>query len=177
MRNDRRLTPAVVLAGLIALCSSGCSGAAPSVAGKVPTSTATPAEVATQKAAAGLSEFEQQLPLTGQFVSQWTETVGSVEIARRDDGSVWVTLTDFRTGAAPDLRLYLNEGALIKNADDAWTTDVGVSYQLAGGVSESAIVQEFEVPGSHTMNQIHSVTVMYYSGSDGFPAFGSAPLG
>ncbi|WP_166878044.1 DM13 domain-containing protein [Salinibacterium sp. ZJ450] len=175
MRIYLRLATALVLAGIIAVCSSGCSGADPSDAGQAPTSMATPSEAATQEAAAGLSEFEQQLPITGQFVNQWTETVGSVEIARRDNGTVWVTLTDFRTGSAPDLRLYLNEGALIKNSDDAWTTDVGARYELAGSVSENASVQEFEVPGAHTMDEIHSVTVRHYAAPD-FPAFGSAPL-
>jgi len=122
-----------------------------------------------------MSGFERQLPLEGRFVSQWTETVGSVEIARRSDGSVWATLTDFSTGASPNLRFYLNEGGLVKNADGAWTTDGGLSSDIAS-VSASASPQEIEIRGSRQMDEIHSVTIFDYTGPD-YLHFGSAPLG
>ncbi len=131
-----------------------------------------PAASATKSGSVGPSEFEQQLPLAGQFVTQGTETAGSVRIERRDDGAVWATLTDFRTGAAPDLRLYLNEGSLVKNPENAWTTEAGLAYEIAS-VSNSISTQEFEVRGSRMMTEIHSVTIADYSTS---VSFGSAAL-
>ncbi|TFC39088.1 DM13 domain-containing protein [Cryobacterium sp. TMT2-14] len=128
-----------------------------------------------QNNSAGMSGFERQLPLAGQFVTQWTETVGSVEIERRSDGTVWATLSDFSTGASPNLRLYLNEGELVKNTDSAWTTDGGLSYDIST-VRASASTQEIEIRGSQHMDEIHSVTIFDYTGPD-YLHFGSAPLG
>lgn len=81
-----------------------------------------------------------------------------------------LTLTNFRTGSSPDLRLYLNEGALVKNTDDAWTTDGGDHYEVA--FVESAGTQEFEIRDTGLMPENHSVTVAEYPGLD----FGSAAL-
>ena len=180
MRFDLRQTSALVLAGVIVLCSSGCGSAPkPIVDSQAPKSTSTPSASpstdASQNDSAGMSGFERQLPLSEHFVSQGTETVGSVEIARRSDGTVWATLTDFSTGASPNLKLYLNEGELVKNADGAWTTDGGESQDIAP-VSAPASKQEIEIRGSQRMDEIHSVTIVDYTGPD-FLHFGSAPLG
>ncbi|WP_441790466.1 DM13 domain-containing protein [Leifsonia sp. YAF41] len=126
-------------------------------------------------APADLSAFEQQLPLHGEFVSQRTETAGEVEIARRSDGTVWATLTNFSTGSSPNLRLYLNEGALVKNADGAWSAESGAGYDIAANIGPSGS-QQFEIPGSYGMPEIHSVTVFDFTAPD-FYHFGSAPLG
>ena len=182
MRFDIRQISIFALAGAFVLCSSGCVSAplpsvdshAPSSAPSAPVPVATPAE-ANQNDPPQMSAFEQQLPLTGQFVTQSTETVGSVEIARDSEGTIKATFTDFSTGTSPNLRLYLNEGGLVTNADGAWTTDAGLSYEIAP-VMASASPQEVEIPGSNFMNEIHSVTVVDYTSPD-FLHFGSAPLG
>ncbi|KFF58623.1 hypothetical protein JF66_17240 [Cryobacterium sp. MLB-32] len=124
--------------------------------------------------AAATSAFEDQLPLTGQFVAQWADTAGSVEITRHRDGTVWATLADFSTGASPNLRLYLNEGKLVKNGDGAWATDSGTNYEIAP-VQASGSSQEIQIPGSQYMTEIRSVTILDYTSPD-FMNFGSAPL-
>jgi len=176
MRFTTRSSSPIVLAVLTAVFLSGCASAPDQgLDARTPDATATPAPSgAGTDPAAGLTEFEQQLPLTGTFVSQSTETVGTVEIARRDDGTVWVTLTDFSTGSAPDLRLYLNEGDLLKSSDDMWTTDVGLNYEMDEAVA-SAGTQEFKLEGATSMTPIHSVSVMDYSAPD-FTTHGSAAL-
>jgi hypothetical protein len=168
-----RVARTTIGASLVALIVSGCASApASSIQDTTSTSTHGPSQAATP----ALSAFHQQLPLTGHFVSQWTETVGAVEIAQRADGSVWMTLTDFRTGPSPDLRIYLNDGALIKNSDGHWTVDGSSRYVVSGAVTNSEGIQEFEVRGSDLLPRIHSVTVMDYSAPD-FLHFGSAGLG
>jgi hypothetical protein len=181
MRFGLRPTSALVLAGAVVLSLSGCASASnQSFDSHVPTTAGTPSlpppEGETQDDAPALGEFDQQLPLFGDFVSQAAETVGSVEIARRSDGTVWVTLTNLRTGTSPNLRLHLNEGALVKNAEGAWTVDAGHSYEMPGGVSASAGTQEFEIPDSRLMNAIGSITIFDYSPPD-YLNFGSAALG
>lgn len=101
--------------------------------------------------------------------------LGSVEIARHSDGTVKATFTDFSTGTSPNLRLDLNEGDLVTHAEGAWTTEVGLTYEIAP-VIPSASPQEVEIPGSNFMNEIHSVTIVDYTSPD-YLNFGSAPLG
>jgi hypothetical protein len=173
MASTARSSSPLVLAVLIAAFLGGCASAADQDP-PIREATATPSPSAATPDEGGLSEFEQQLPLSGTFVSQWTETVGTVDIAQREDGTVWVTLTDFSTGAAPDLRLYLNEGVLLKNSDDTWTTDGGLNYEMDEAVA-SVGTQEFEVEGADHLAPIHSVTVSDYSPPD-FHNHGSAPL-
>jgi hypothetical protein len=181
MRFDTRSSSPIVLAGLLAALLGGCTGApdqgldAPIPDATIPDVTATPAPSgAAPDPEAGSTEFAQQLPLSGTFVSQWTETVGTVDIVRRADGTVWLTLTDFSTGTSPDLRLYLNEGAVLKNSDGMWTTDVGLNYEMDETVASDG-TQEFEVTGAKYLTPIHSVSVMDYSAPD-FNTYGSAPL-
>nr|RZI34891.1 hypothetical protein BJQ95_02738 [Cryobacterium sp. SO1] len=123
--------------------------------------------------ASDLSKFEQQLPLSGQFVSQATATEGTVDIERRNDGSVWVLLEDFHTGDAADLRLYLKEDALLQDADGFWGSAEG-GYEIAV-IDPGASTQEIEVPGAWDMPAIQSLTVMDYTPPD-FPALGSVTL-
>lgn len=184
MRFDLRQTAALVLGGVIVLLASGCASAPnASIDSQAPNSTSTststpstsPTPEASQNDSLGMSRFERQLPLAGHFVAQGTETVGSVEIARRSDGSVWATLTDFSTGVSPNLKLYLNEGELVKNADGAWTTDGGLSQDIAP-VRASDSTQEFEIRGSQRMGEIHSVTIVDYTGPE-YQHLGSAALG
>lgn len=86
-----------------------------------------------------------------------------------------MALSNFRTGPSPDLRIYLNEGALVKDADGVWSSDADMAYEI-GAVSDSDSTQEFKVPGSRLMSGIHSVTVMENAGPD-YRNFGSAALG
>jgi hypothetical protein len=172
----------MVLAGLLAGSLAGCAVAPVQGTTSVPTSTSASATADTAPStgasstdpAAGSNGFVQQLPLAGTFVTQWTETVGTVDIAQRDDGTVWVTLTGFSTGSAPDLRLYLNEGELLKNGDDNWTIEEGLTYEMDERVVAVG-TQEFEVAGAKDMASIHSVSVLDYSATD-FNAHGSAAL-
>jgi hypothetical protein len=97
-------------------------------------------------------------------------------MARHSDGTFWATLTDFSTGIPPNLTLHLNEGELVKNADVAWMSDGGLSYDIAPAVREPASPQEIDVEGGHQLTKIHSVTIIGYSGPD-YPHFGSAPVG
>jgi hypothetical protein len=156
----------------VALLLGGCTATAEAVAPPAATAFGSPAAPDVDQASE-LSEFEQQLPLGGEFVSQATATEGTVEIQRRDDGSVWVVLDDFQTGDASDLRLYLKEDALVQDADGHWGS--------AEGGNEIAVIdpdeahQEIEVPGAWTMSTIRSLTVMDYAGPD-YPALGSAAL-
>jgi hypothetical protein len=121
-----------------------------------------------------LSEFEQQLPLIGLFVSQATETSGTARIERRVDGSVWVILDDFRTGDASDLRLYLKADPLLQDADGHWGSAED-GYEIAS-IDPTAPTQEIEVPGARDMPAIRTLTVRNYVAPD-YPAFGSAALG
>ncbi|WP_120339640.1 hypothetical protein [Cryobacterium soli] len=142
----------------------------------VPSPTATSSSSPTTSGdaqASELSAFEQQLPLSGTFVSQGATTEGTVDIERRSDGSVWVLLDNFHTGDAADLRLYLNEDALVQDADGYWGSAAG-GYEIAV-IDPSASTQEIEVPGAWDMSAIQSLTVSDYTPPD-FPALGSVAL-
>ncbi|ROP50196.1 MULTISPECIES: hypothetical protein [unclassified Rathayibacter] len=121
-----------------------------------------------------LSAFEQQLPLRGDFVSQQTETTGSVLIERRADGSTWATVTGFSTGDASDLRLQLKEGALEQDSSGAWVDTAGYSFDI-GPLDPEQPDQEIAIPGAHTMPAIRTVSAMNYEGPD-YPSFGSVSL-
>lgn len=121
-----------------------------------------------------LSGFEQQLPLSGTFVSQFAETTGTATIERRSDGSTWVTLAGFSTGEAADLRLYLKEGELVQGADGYWGDTAGYGYEIAT-ISPDAPQQEIPVPGAGTMPVVRTLTVMDYAGPD-YPSLGSVSL-
>lgn len=121
-----------------------------------------------------LSAFEQQLPLSGVFVSQQVSTTGSVRIERRPDGTTWVTFTGFTTGDVSDLRLYLKEGALEQDNSGAWVDTAGLSYEI-GVLDPAGPDFEVQIPGAHTMPEIHTLTVMDYLGPD-YPSLGSVAL-
>ncbi|PPG57899.1 hypothetical protein C5C69_13710 [Rathayibacter sp. AY1C7] len=121
-----------------------------------------------------LSAFEQQLPLRGDFVSQQTETTGSVLIERRADGSTWAVLTGFSTGEASSLRLHLIEGALEQESSGAWVDTAGYSFDIAPLDPEQPN-QEIAIPGAHIMPAIKTLTAMNYEGPD-YPSFGSVAL-
>lgn len=160
---------------LLALALSGCTVATDPVPPPMTFRTSAPtASASTASASPALSEFEQQLPLTGIFVSQATETRGTARIERRADGSVWVTLEDFRTGDASDLRLYLKTDPLLQDADGHWGSAED-GYDIAS-IDPTAPTQEIEVPGAGAMPAIRTLTVRNYIGPD-YPAFGSAALG
>jgi len=154
------------------LLLGGCTSTSAAVSPPPATATDSAAEPA-DVPASDLSEFEQQLPLSGEFVSQATATEGTVDIERRSDGSVWVLLENFHTGDATDLRLYLKEDALIQDADGYWGSSEG-GYEIAV-IDPGATTQEIEVPGAWDMAAIQSLTVMDYTPPD-FPALGSVAL-
>ncbi|TFD02947.1 hypothetical protein E3T25_07820 [Cryobacterium sandaracinum] len=121
-----------------------------------------------------LSEFEQQLPLSGEFVSQAAETTGTVDIQRREGGSVWIVLENFRTGDETDLRLYLKQDALVQDAEGHWGSSED-GYEIAS-IDPGASTQEIEVPGAWDMPAMYTLTVGAYLPPD-YPALGSAALG
>jgi hypothetical protein len=153
----------------VAVLLGGCTV----TAGQVPPPPSATATASGDAQASELSEFEQQLPLSGEFVSQAAATEGTVDIERRSDGSVWVLLEDFHTGDAADLRLYLKEDALLQDADGYWGSAEG-GYEIAV-IDPGATSQEIEVPGAWVMPAIQSLTVMDYTSPD-FPALGSVAL-
>ncbi len=160
---------------LLALALSGCAVAGAPVQGSATSGAITPipsASLASEPPA--LSEFEQQLPLSGSFVSQASDTTGTARIERRADGSVWVTLEGFRTGDASDLRLYLKTDPLLQDSNGHWGSSES-GFEIAS-IDPTAPTQEIEVPGAWTMPAIRTLTVMNYVPPD-FPAFGSAALG
>ncbi|GAA1825881.1 hypothetical protein GCM10009750_06440 [Agromyces salentinus] len=166
-----RWTTAVGLA--LAMC--GCTVATAPVPTPVTSTAIEPApSSSTASEPRALSEFEQQLPLTGSFVSQASDTTGTARIERRADGSVWVMLEDFQTGDASDLRLYLKTDPLLQDTDGHWGSAEG-GYEIAS-IDPSAPTQEIEVPGTWTMPAIQTLTVANYVAPH-FPAFGSAALG
>lgn len=154
----------------LALTLSGCT--VPTV--PAPTSMTSRTSAPTPSASPALSEFEQQLPLTGLFVSQATETSGTARIERRADGSVWVIIDDFRTGDASDLRLYLKTDPLLQDADGHWGSAED-GYEIAS-IDPTAPTQEIKVPGARDMPAMRTLTVRNYVAPD-YPAFGSAALG
>lgn len=159
----------------LALAMCGCAVA--TVPGPAPVTSRTIAPTPSTSTATeppALSEFEQQLPLTGSFVSQASDTTGTARIERRADGSVWVTLEGFRTGDASDLRLYLKTDPLLQDANGHWGSSES-GFEIAS-IDPTAPTQEIEVPGAWTMPAIRTLTVMNYVPPD-FPAFGSAALG
>lgn len=156
----------------VAVMLSGCTPTSAAVA-PPPTTAADSATDSGDDQASDLSVFEQQLPLSGEFVSQATATEGSVDIERRSDGSVWVLLDDFQTDDASDLRLYLKEDALVQDADGYWGSAEG-GYEIAV-IDPDAVTQEIAVPGAWDMPEIRSLTVMDYA-SPNFPALGSVAL-
>lgn len=97
-------------------------------------------------------------------------------MARHSDDTFWATLSNFSTVISPDLTLHRNEFELVKNADVAWASDGGLSYDIAPAVRETASPQEIDVEGGHQLTKIHSVTIIGYTGPD-YPQFGSAPVG
>lgn len=173
----------IAIAFTLTLMLSGCVAAPDPVPSPVPTPTSdpTPPESvapasdapAPEPSAAPISEFEQQLPLSGRLVSQAAETSGTVRIERRADGTVWVIFEDFRTEDASGLRLYLNTEPLFQDADGYWgTSETG--YDIAT-IDPARSTQEIEVRGAGTMPTIRSLTVRNYVAPD-YPAFGSAAL-
>lgn len=161
-----------MLAGALVL--TGCT-AADEGADPAPATAAGPTASGSTGAAAvdpdGPSAFEQQLPLQGDFVSQYTETVGSVRIERRSDGTTWAVLTGFSTGDVADPRLSLQEGPLEQDASGAWVDTAGMSFDI-GGVEPALPDQEIAIPGAHLMPEIATLTVMDYAGAD-YPSLGS----
>ena len=169
----------------LTLMLSGCHVATDPVSSPVASPTSSPiasepvdaqsvAPAPVASAAPALSEFEQQLPLSGRFVSQAAETSGTVRIERRADGTVWVVLEDFRTEDASDLRVYLKTDPLLQDADGHWVSSEN-GYDIAT-VDPARPTQEIEVPGAWDMPAIRSLTVRNYVAPDS-PAFGSAALG
>ncbi|RXZ71850.1 hypothetical protein [Agromyces albus] len=158
----------------LALAMCGCVVATVPVPSVTSRTIAPTPSTSTASEPPALSEFEQQLPLTGSFVSQASATTGTARIERRADGSVWVTLEDFRTGDASDLRLYLKTDPLVQDAAGHWGSAED-GYEIAS-IDPSAPIQEIEVPGAWTMPAIRTLTVRNYVAPD-FPAFGSAALG
>jgi len=151
---------------------SGCTTASAEVT-PPPAATDGSPTASADASASDLSAFEEQLPLSGTFVSQATATEGSVEIQRREDGSVWIVLENFDTGYAPDLRLYLKEDELLQDADGYWGAAEG-GYELLLA-DPGAPRQEIEVPGAWDMPEIRTLTVADYTPPD-FPALGSVAL-
>ncbi|MCD2444154.1 hypothetical protein LQ757_17860 [Agromyces sp. SYSU K20354] len=159
----------------VAVAVSGCTVATDPVPTSPTTRTNAPIPSAsTAPVSSAVSEFEQQLPLTGLFVSQATETSGTARIERRADGSVWVILEDFDTGEGSDLRLYLKEDPLLQDAEGHWGSAED-GYEIAS-IDPMAPTQEIEVRGASDMPAIRTLTVLNYVAPD-FPAFGSAALG
>jgi hypothetical protein len=160
----------VLVLGVFVLAASGCAAAA------APTSTAPPvasvAPIPTPTATS--SGFEQQLPLAGTFVSQAATTSGSVRIERGEDGVIRVVLSDFATGDATDLRLYLKADPLVQDADGYWGSSEN-GYEIAT-IDPEASNQEIAVPGAWTMPAMYTLSVVDYFGPD-YPSLGSAALG
>lgn len=165
----------VVLTGVLLL--TGCTGLGPG-ADRTPASEVVPSSSRSTEAAAStaeqLSDFEQQLPMQGAFVSQQAETTGTALIERRSDGSTWVTLKDFETSGASDVRLSLKEGALEQDSSGAWVDTAGYSYEI-GQLDPADPEQEIEIPGADLMPTIRTLTVMSYSAPD-YPSLGSVAL-
>lgn len=174
------MRPAVRLAVLclpLALVISGCGADVQPSPTPATTPTAATLEPTTRpsESPAALSPFEQQLPLTGSFVSQAVETEGTVRIERRDDGSVWILLEGLRTGSASDLRVHLKPDLLERDAQGSWTTPVGgIRYEI-GTIDPTVPDHAIEVPGAHEMPEMLTVTLFEYVSP--FPSFGSAALG
>jgi len=120
-----------------------------------------------------LSEFEKQLPLTGTFVSQFADTEGTVKIERRSEGSVWIVIKDFHTGAASDLRLYLKADELVQDSDGHWGSSED-GYEIAVHDLDTANY-EIEVPGAWDMPAMHTLTIRDYTPPD-YPSLGSVAL-
>ena len=156
----------------IAMLLSGCTAASAELTSPQAATDGSPTS-SSDAPASDLSEFEQQLPLSGTFVSQAAATEGSVEIQRREDGSVWIVLENFDTGDAADLRLYLKEDELLQDADGYWGAAEG-GYELLLA-DPGASRQEIEVPGAWDMPEILTLTVADYTPPD-FPALGSVAL-
>ena len=155
---------AVLLSGCAFASTPVSSPPTPASSAPIPSKTAETSE---------LSEFEQQLPLSGEFVSQAADTTGTVDIQRREDGSVWVVLENFQTGDATDLRLYLKQDPLLQDADGHWGSSED-GYEIAS-IDPGASTQKIEVPGAWDMPAIYTLTVRDYLPPD-YPAFGSAAL-
>ena len=173
----------VVLSGLAVfagLALVGCTGSTPEAK---PTTSVSPrpsgdssdSTATAPESEPALSDFERQLPLHGTFVSQGAETTGTVVIERRDDATVWVTLSGFATGEASDLRLYLKPWTIVQNEDGFWVNSVvGEAYEIAS-IDAAEQSQQIEVPGAGLMPEIQTVTVSDYRTPD-YPALGSASL-
>lgn len=174
-------TAARWIAGLslpLALLVSGCAADSQ----PLPSADATPSTTGTREHAprptthpAPLSAFEQQLPLTGSFVSQAVATEGAVRIERRDDGSVWIMIEGLRTGDSPDLRVHLKPDPLQQDAQGHWgTASGGDRYELAT-IDPTVPDHAIEVPGAHEMPAMLTLTLFEYVSP--YPSFGSAALG
>lgn len=172
----------LALVAACALTAAGCTPndvqpePAPSshavTASETPEASHWPTSVGTEPDIA--SAFEQQLPLTGDFVSQAADTRGSVRIELRDDGSTWIAFTNFQTESGSDLRLYLSDGPLIQNEDGHWIAGPSSFRFEVTRIDGTISDQEVEVPGAWDMPEIQTLTIMNYAGD--FPSFGSVAL-
>jgi hypothetical protein len=153
----------VVSALLAVLVLAGCTTGQLPV---VPSPTNTPSAERSPKPA-------DQLPKSGDFVSQGATTTGTVTIASISDDEFSITLTNFSTGPGDDLRLRLSPGELVQGSDGFYYVD-GSTLELPGNVDPNLASQTFVYNASAlAFGEFRSFTVYDYAS---LVAFGSAAL-
>ncbi|WP_425844803.1 hypothetical protein [Agrococcus sp. TSP3-2-1] len=163
---------------LVAVLLAGCAGDGQSLPEPDVSASAPAIGEAAQRPTTppeALSAFEQQLPLTGSFVSQAVATEGTVRVERRDDGSVWLMIEGLRTSDSPDLRVHLKPDPLQQDAQGHWGTAAGGHRYEIATIDPTVPDHAVELPGAHDMPAMMTVTLFEYV--EPFPSFGSAALG
>jgi len=139
----------LVLALSLAGCSAESGDAAQSAPARADTESATASE---------------QLPLSGDLVSQGTRTTGTVTLTAATDTEFTLTLSGFSTGPGDDLRLQLSPGELVKGADGYYSINDNTRIELEGAVDPQAPEQTFSVPMMVLDTwQVRSFTVYDYA--------------
>ena len=146
---------ALLLAGL-ALALTACTEPAPA-----PTASAAAAPSSTPTASSGSTPrssvvpLGERLPLTGSLTGLSVDAAGQVSIDRREDGTVWVTLTGVSVTPAYDPFLLLSERSF---AVDAPRPPDLLGTVLGPLTAESE--QSFPVPDDALASPVRSLVVL-----------------
>ncbi|MCM6763805.1 hypothetical protein NB037_15405 [Rathayibacter sp. ZW T2_19] len=158
MTMNRVPRAALLLAGL-ALALTACTEPAPAPTASAASGAAAPSGPPTASSAStpgsAVEPLGERLPLTGALTGLSADAAGQVSIDRREDGTVWVTLTGVTVTPAYDPFLLLSERSFA--VDSPRPPDI-LGTVLGPLTAESE--QSFPVPDDALASPVRSLVVL-----------------